>query len=535
MVGVVPDFKVKPMPTLPLPPLGTLPIALSACALLCGLASPAQAGKKDDTLTWSTADELGSIDLYSLSTRAVGIIAYQVCDTLMHRNVKTREYEPLLATQVNWVDDLTLDVTLRKGVRFHNGKPFSAEDVVYTFQHASASDSYADLRFSVDWIKSVEALADDKVRFKLAKPNPTVMEYLSGITPIYPKGHYDQAAMVAGPGGKTRRDWGAVLPVCTGPYKITQFIPGKSVTMERNPDYFKGGPKGTPRIGKQVFRTIVDTQTQIAELLTGGVDWIWSLPKDDADKIGRMGRVTVAPAPTLRISALVFDASARTGPNPFTDLRVRQAVNYAIDKNAIATNLVGPQSQVIHGPCYPTQFGCTDDGVTKYPYDPARAKALLAEAGYPNGFTMTINYLRDRPYTEAVVGYLRAVGIKAEPKFTQAAAFNPAFASGSMTLTHWNWGSVGVNDASASFGRSFRGQGEDYARDAEVKAWLDVADTTLDAEQRKALYKKALAKVTQQAYWAPLFTYVRNYAYNSDLDFVPTPDEISHFYAASWK
>jgi len=506
-----------------------------AAVAACTLGTAAQAGKANDTLTFSTADELGSVDIYSLSTRAVGIIAYQACDTLMHRNVVTRAYEPLLAASYTWVDDTTLDMRLRKGVKFHNGKPFSAEDVVYTFRHATAPESKADLRFSVEWIQSVEALSDDLVRFKLAKPNPVVMEYLSGITPIYPKGHYDKAPEVAGADGKTKRDWGKVVPVCTGPYRITQFTPGKTVVMEKNADYFKGGPKGTPKIGKLVFRTIVDPQTQIAELITGGIDWIWALPKEDTERVTKMGKVTVHSAPTLRISGLVFDVTGRSGANPFQDIRVRRAVNHAIDKAAIARNLVGPASQVLHVPCYPTQFGCTDEGVTRYEYDPAKARALLAEAGYANGFSVAINFLRDRPYTEAVIGYLRAVGIKAEPRFLQAAAFNPAFASGSMTLTHWNWGSVGVNDVSASLSRAFRGQGEDYSRDPEVQRWLEEADTSLDPEKRKQLYRRALARITEQAYWAPLFTYVRNYAYSSDLDFVPTPDEISHFYAASWK
>ncbi len=114
----------------------------------------------------------------------------------------------------------------------------------------------------------------------------------------------------------------------------------------------------------------------------------------------------------MRISFLSLDAAGRTGDNPLKDA-VRKALNYAIDRKAIATNLVGTAAQVLDTACYPSQFGCSQD-VPKYEYNPAKAKALLAEAGFANGFTMPIYSYRDRGFTEAVVGYLRAVGITAD-------------------------------------------------------------------------------------------------------------------------
>src|SRR3546814_5561590 len=98
-------------------------------------------------------------------------------------------------------------------------------------------------------------------------------EYLTGTSPIFPDGHYESAPSVTGADGKPRRDWGAVVPMCTGPYKLVDYQPGQSVTLEKNPDYFEGSPKGKPSIGKIVYRTIKDTETQVAELLTGGIDW----------------------------------------------------------------------------------------------------------------------------------------------------------------------------------------------------------------------------------------------------------------------
>ncbi len=497
-------------------------------------ASPALAGKANDTVTWSTTSEVDTADLYYQNLREVVIIAHQVCDTLMHRNSKTNEYEPLLASDYKWVDDVTLDFTLRPGVKFHNGKPFGAEDVAYTFGHVSKAENGAVTQLVVDWVKSVDVVAADKVRFHLKAPTPAALEYLSGVTPIYPKGHYDNAPEVPGADGKKRRDWGAVQPMCTGPYKITRFVPGQTVVMEKNADYFKGGPKGTPKIGKLVFRTIADSQAMIAELMTGGLDWIWDVPKDNAEQFARMPNLTIKQAPTMRISFLSLDAAGRTGDNPLKDVRVRKALNYAIDRKAIATNLVGTAAQVLDTACYPSQFGCSQD-VTKYEYSPAKAKALLAEAGFANGFTMPIYSYRDRGFTEAVIGYLRAVGITADLKYMQWRALRPILETGKAELAHLSWGSQAINNSSASVSNYFKFSEHDYARDPEIKAWLETADGTANSAKRKEAYGKALKKIADQAYWVPLFSYARYYAYTSDLNFEPSPDELANFYASSWK
>jgi len=508
--------------------------ALGAAMAMMVASHGAQAGKADDTVVWATASEIDTVDLYYQNLREVVIIAHQVCDTLMHRNSKTNEYEPLLATSYKWVNDVTLDFTLRKGVKFHNGKPFGAEDVAYTFNHVSKPENGAVTQLVVDWVKNVDVLAEDKVRFHLNGPTPAALEFLSGVTPIYPKGHYDKAPEVPAAEGKKRRDWGAVLPICTGPYKITKFVPGQTVVMEKNPDYFTDGPKGTPRIGKLVFRTIADTEAQVAELMTGGIDWIWGVPKDNADQFARVPNLTVKQAPTMRLSFLSLDAAGRSGNNPLKDVRVRRAINYAIDRKAIASNLVGSAAEVMMAACYSSQFGCTAD-VPQYDYNPAKAKALLAEAGYPNGFSIPIYAYRDRSYTEAVIGYLRQVGINADLKFLQWRALRPILQTGKAELAHLSWGSQAINDASASVSNYFKQSTDDYAMDPQVKTWLDVADSSTDPATRKENYKKALTRIADQAYWVPLFSYARYYAYTSDLNFEPTPDELANFYASSWK
>ena len=220
--------------------------------------------------------------------------------------------------------------------------------------------------------------------------------------------------------------------------------------------------------------------------------------------------------------------------SPLRNVKVRQAINHAINLDAIVKNLVRGSSQIIHSACYPEQFGCTDD-VQKYPYDPAKAKALLAEAGYPNGFSTVFYAYRDRPHNEAIMSDLAAVGIKAELRYGQYAATRDALRRGETPITSMTWGSNSIPDVDAILPVFFGGLPDDLSNDAEVQAWLLEGKSTLDQDKRKAAYKKALQKIAEQAYWVPTWTYTTNYAISNDLDFKPTADEIPRFWTASWK
>ena len=184
--------------------------------------------------------------------------------------------------------------------------------------------------------------------------------------------------------------------------------------------------------------------------------------------------------------------------------------------------------------CYPTQLGCTAD-VKQWAYDPAKAKALLAEARYAKGLKIPYYAYRDRPYSEAVLAYLRNVGIQPDFRFIQFVALRPLVIAGKTELAHLSLGSWGMHDASASVSFYFRGGVDDHARDPQVQDWLAAADTTMDTAKRKELYAKALERINDQAYVVPLFVYGRGYAFNRALALTVTPDEIAHFYLAGWK
>jgi len=489
-----------------------------------------QAGKSNDTLVWSTTRESAVADPYYNNTRELVIIGNTVWDGLLFRDLDSGDYKPLLATSYKWADNKTIDFNLRDDVVFHDGSKFGPEDVVYTVNHVSNKDNGVLTFKNVSWMKSAEKTGPNSVRIHLHEPFPAALAYFAQAIFIMPEGHYDSAPVKA----DGKKDYGAVKPVGTGPYKITKVIAGDRIEMVKNDAYMKNGPKGTPSIGNLTFRTIKEMNTQIAELLTGGIDWIWDVPKDQAEKLGGMPAVTVENAKTMRVSYMAFDVDGSSGVKYFMDKKVRMAVAHAINRESIVKNMVGPASIVINSACHPDQFACTQD-VTKWDYDPAKSKKLLAEAGYPNGFAFDIYAYRQREFTEAVIGDLANVGIKANLKFMQYRALRDLVWKGTTPINHMTWGSNSIPDASAITSHFFSGGRDDPAKDPEVIAALKVADTSTDPAVRKANYKKALAKISGELYWLPMFTYAKYYAFSKDLDFKTTPDEIPRFYTAKWK
>jgi peptide/nickel transport system substrate-binding protein len=189
---------------------------------------------------------------------------------------------------------------------------------------------------------------------------------------------------------------------------------------------------------------------------------------------------------------------------------------------------------VAHSPCHPDQFACAYD-VTHYAYDPEKAKALLKEAGYPNGLDFDLYAYRDREYTEAVIGDLAKVGLRAKLTYLQYTAFLEAVHKGRTPIAHGTWGSNSIPDVSAMTAHFFLGGPDDLTKDPEVKKLIEQADSLTDSAQRREAWKKPLQRIADEAFWVPLFTYAKYYAFSKDLAFTPTSDEIPQFFAAHWK
>jgi peptide/nickel transport system substrate-binding protein len=498
---------------------------LLASAALSLNAPEATAGKKDNTLRIASNQVPENIDAYFNNVRIGVIVAHHVWDQLIYREPKTGAYKPLLATAWKWADPTTLEIELRKGVRFHNGEAFDADDAVYTLNYVSNPANKATTQQNVNWIERAEKVDQYKLRIRLKKPFPAALEYLAGPIPMYPNEYYAKA----GPKGMNEK------PVGTGPYRVTDHQPGRLIRFERNREYFKDSPRPQPAIEKIEMRLIPDQNTQAAELMAKGLDWIFNVPPDQAKQLQSVKDLTVAAGETMRVVWLTMASSDKTPAPVLKDLRVRQAINHAINREAMLKTVVGDSARVIHTLCFPQQFGCTDEGAPRYNYDPAKAKALLAQAGHPNGFEIDFYAYRERHQTEAMIGYLRAVGIRANLRYMQYAAMRDALREGKAGFAHQTWGSFSVNDVSAATPVFFKFQADDVTRDEKVRELLDAGDTSVNPSVRQVAYKHALARIAEQAYIVPLYSLPVYYAFSRELDFRPHADEIPRFWEARWK
>jgi peptide/nickel transport system substrate-binding protein len=325
-------------------------------------------------------------------------------------------------------------------------------------------------------------------------------------------------------------------PVGAGPYRITKVDGVSEIDFQRFDGYYADSPKGKPPISKMVITSVTDSSAELNALLGGRADWIWNFPADNFDNINRMPNVQALRAESMRIGYLSIDAAGRTGEgNPLTKLKVRQAIYYAIDRAAIAKNLVQGGSRVPDAPCYPTQFGCDQSAAVRYEYNPAKAKALLAEAGYPDGFDIEmVSYILPQ-WGGAVQNYLKAVGINAKITQLQPSAAIQRSIAGQNPLYLGSWGSYSVNDVSAILPFFFTFGGDDYARDPVLKELVLKGGATNDPDERRRNYGAAIKRITENAYWLPLHTYVTTYGVSRQLNFKPYPDELPRFYLSSWK
>ena len=311
------------------------------------------------------------------------------------------------------------------------------------------------------------------------KTYPAAPHILAGFIAIYPNGCYDKdgnQAMNLRPDG-------------TGPYKIVEAELPKKVVFVKNNHYYAESPKGRPSVGKIVMRVIPDMNTQAAELLSGRMDMLLNVPADLAEDLGRNPNFKLDKAATMRCWYLTMDAAGRAMETPFKKLKVRQAVAHAINREEIVENLVRGPSEVLHSPCYPAQFGCTSD-VTRYDYNPEKAKKLLAEAGYPNGFKTKLFSNQERAICEAIINYLKAVGITAEFQFVEFAALRSGWRKGETPLALTTWGSSSIFDVSAFTPVFFKMDKDDVSHDPEVAGWFKAGDTVMDPQARLVNYTK---------------------------------------------
>jgi peptide/nickel transport system substrate-binding protein len=484
---------------------------------------PAHAQKAQDTLRIAWRDAIPNVDFYYNSLRTGLIVSHHVWDTLVYRDPETFQIKPQLALSWRYVDETSIEFELRPNVTFHDGSKFTADDVVYTI-NLVLNDKQISVPSNYSFIDGADKVDDLHVRIRLKRVFPAALEYFAMVLPIYPKEYRERV------GADFSKN-----PVGTGPYKSTKVDGVTEIDMERNDNYFEG-PKGKPAIKRLVIKEVADATGELTQILGGQADWIWQFSSDQLANLSKMPNLQTITNESMRISYMNMDAAGRTGAdNPLTKVKVRQAIMHAVDRQTMSKQFMPGGSRVVDAPCFPTQFGCDQAVATKYDYDPAKAKALLAEAGYPDGFdTELVSYLLPQ-WNQAVQNYLGAVGIRAKVSQLQVGAVIQRSIEGKNPLDAGSWGSYSINDVSAFLPYFFIGGGQDYTRDPEVERLVQDGGSTTDPDRRRGAYTAAIRRITEQAYFMPMFTWVTVYAINKQLNFKAFRDELPRFYLASWK
>ncbi|MGB3429100.1 MAG: ABC transporter substrate-binding protein, partial [Burkholderiaceae bacterium] len=271
-------------------------------AALLAVSGPALAGKKDDTIRFAYDQAPESVDPFFNNVRIGVIIGANVWDTLVTLDPKTNEYKGNLAKSWKQIDDKTIEFELREGVKFHNGEDFDADSVVYTLNFVADPANKVTTQANVNWIDKATKLDKYKVRLTTKQVFPAAIEYLAGPVVMHPAKYYAEV----GPKGQNTK------PVGTGPYKVANYVPGKSITLEKNTSYFKDSPKGAAKINKVEIRFIPDRQTQMAEMLSGNGDLIMHVPKDQADQAAKVSHLQVVSGETMRIAFMQLNTLDNT-------------------------------------------------------------------------------------------------------------------------------------------------------------------------------------------------------------------------------
>ena len=425
------------------------------------------------------AEEGESLDPPTSMLFTSEIYQQHIFDTLVGIEGDDLKVVGLLAERWETLNPTTWRVHLRKGVKFHNGKVLDAEDVKYSMEQYTDQKN----RRSVYARGIARAEVKDAGTVDVITTEP-VAAMLFNLTrlQILPR--------------DTREKEGAQgfaqHPVGTGPYRFVEWKRDQQLVLEANPSYWRGAV--APR--RLVFRAIRDASTRAAELRSGGVDIIATPPLPQLDMLDA-GDTQVVPVKGGRIIIYPFDVTHA----PFDNRKVREAANLAVNKDAIVKNVLGNRGIVLAGPLTSAWLG-HDPAVKPFPYDPARARQLLAEAGYPQGFEATWSissgvFLKDAEIAEAVAGQLRQVGIRLKLSPTERAKIQKDAQEGTFQgMTSVAWGTQFEPDPMVNwvFMRP-------HMSTPKIQELVRQGRAEVDLEKRRRTYQELYRTAHDEAMW----------------------------------
>lgn len=396
------------------------------------------------------------------------------------------QIHPGLAESWQQLDDKTMQFKLRKGIKFHNGDDFTAEDVKFSFERMMNSPRIA---FVLPPIERIDIVDDYTVNIVTKTPFGPLLAHL-----LHPAlGMVSKKLLTENPEALKEK------PIGTGSYKFKEWIYGDKLVLEKNEDFYDKNERGLKYI---IFKNVVEASNRAIGLETGEIDIATPISSVDEENIKNNPKLQLLTKPSISYSYIGMNMTKA----PLNDIRVRKAINYAIDKQAIIDVILNGNGKIATSPIAPGVFGFTDK-TKNYEYNVEKAKELMKEAGYENGFTTSILVFSGEANTqtaEIVQAYLKEIGIDLKIEIVEVSAYWDMTERGVHNLFLGSWGVV-TGDADyglyAMYHSSAKGGAgnRDFYENEKVDELLDKAKTEIDPETRKKLYEEAQILIVNDA------------------------------------
>jgi peptide/nickel transport system substrate-binding protein len=480
-------------------------LMLSTALGATSIAASAEDIKRGGTLTLARPDEALTLDPFTPSDNGSIYNITQVCEPLIVADASGTGLEPGVAE--SWTaspDGLTLDLKLRAGILFSNGKPVTVEDAIFSLQ--KVSDPKASFGFAFDAVKAFEKVDDSTLRITLKRPYAALESALSLFSAsIVSKADYEKDAAAFGQ-----------KPVCTGPFEVESYERGTQVVLVPNPHYWRKGADGKPLpyLDKVVLKYVPESNSRVLGLQNGDFDAILAVPLNQAAQVKTMDGVTLEVAPSYRLDYVYLNHAKK----PFDDKRIRLALSYAANREAILKAVFFGYGEIPNS--YMPKVNFWSDKVAKIPFDLEKAKALIKDAGYDGSAIQLMVDTGNAPSrTIATIlqqGWQQA-GLKVEiVEYDVGTSFSMTQKGDYQAYVSYITSDINDDDELASIEADGTGATaaffSNYKNDAVTKMLAD-ARSTSDKAKRAELYGKVQEIVTGDGYSVPInfLPYVNGY------------------------
>lgn len=422
------------------------------------------------------------------------------------------------ASPTEWIFHLV------EGVKFHNGEPFNAETVKWNVEDAMNPNEKRDPKFAV--LAGAEVIDEYTVKIILHKVDPTFLTLLPRFY-MLPPGYMAEVG----------EEGFAEHPIGTGPYKFVERVRDSHITLTANTEYFRGAPS----IKDVVFKVIPESSTALSALMAGEVDLVAKLSPDDVEVVRSNPNLYVAQVTSARgLTGHFFPDSPQGTGEPLKDVRVRQAIEMAINVESYIENILGGYAERI-STWLPPQTFAYDHDLKPYPYDPERAKQLLAEAGYEEGFQIKMDVIpvyivpKTMDIAQAIASDLSAVGIEVLIRpLERATAIKYRDEKQVSPIVLWSWGGDSF-DPYQYYQHTTCGHAWGFWCDPKIDELYDAALATVDQNERAQIYTELQGYIYEQCPMLFLYNGMDLYGVNSNLNFTARPDERILVWELSWK